>query len=195
MKTRTTIVAAMVLVAAMTRVLPHPPNFTPIGAIALFGAAHFERRWLSFAVPLTIMLVSDTVLHVLAAAELFSGWMAGTTGFHAGMWVVYGAVLLITVLGLALRSRRSFWPVVVAVPCSSVVFFGLTNFAWWAGYDLYPHTWEGLLTCYTAALPFFGWALLGDVCYAAALFGSFALAQQRFAALRLDQAGPRLQSA
>jgi hypothetical protein len=87
---------------------------------------------------------------------------------------------------LVLRRRRSLPAVAGCTLAGSVVFFLVTNFAWWAGYDLYPHTWEGLLVCYAAALPFFGWTLLGDAFFATVLFGGFALAARHYPALRRD---------
>jgi hypothetical protein len=92
--------------------------------------------------------------------------------------------MLVAALGLLLRRRKTPGSVAGCTLAGSVVFFLVTNFAWWACYDLYPHTVEGLLLSYWAARPFFGWTLLGDACYAAALFGGFTLAERRFPALR-----------
>ena len=184
MTPRTLVLVGMVLVASLARVLPHPPNFTPIGAVALFGAAHFRSRWAAFLVPLSAMFLGDLALEVASSLGLLAGWMAGGRGFYAGMWVVYLAVGLVTGLGLLLRRRRSVPAVAACVLAGSVLFFLVTNFAWWATYDLYPHTAEGLVLSYTAALPFFHWTLLGDAFFSTALFGGFALAERRYQALR-----------
>lgn len=170
-KPRMIALMSMVLVAALLRLLPHPPNMTPIAAIALFGGAYFQDRRLAFAVPLCALFLSDLVL-----------------GFYRGMPVVYLSFALIVALGLWLRTRRQFVPIAGAVLCSSVVFFVLTNFGVWAGGNLYPSTSAGLVACYVAALPFFGNAVVGDLFYSLILFGGFAVLERRFAPLR--ESGP-----
>jgi hypothetical protein len=184
MKPRTLALIGVVFATALARLLPHPPNFTPVGAVALFGAAHFHSRWPAFLVPVAAMLLGDLALEAAGGLGLLGGWMAGGKGFYAGMWVVYLAVALVTALGFLLRRRRSLPVVAPCVLAGSVLFFLVTNFAWWAGYDLYPHTAEGLLLSYASALPFFHWTLLGDAFYAAVLFGGFALAEKRYPVLR-----------
>ncbi len=188
MNPRTTVLLGMILLVALARLLPHPPNFTPIGAVALFGAAHFRSQW-AFLVPLLAMFVSDAALQVATSLGLLGGWMAHGTGFHKGMWVVYGTIALIAAIGLLLRRKKSAMTVAASVLAGSVTFFLVTNFAWWAGYDLYPQTWDGLLLCYAAAIPFFHWTLLGDACYATVLFGGFALAERRYPVLQATVRG------
>jgi hypothetical protein len=184
MKVRTVVLVGIVLVVALARLLPHPPNFTPVGAMALFGAAHLRSRWAAFLVPLAAMLVSDLALETAAHHGLLTGWMAQGRGFYEGMWVVYLAVALVAALGFFLRGRSSVPAIAGCVLAGSLTFFLVTNFAWWASYDLYPHTVQGLLMSYTAAVPFFHWTLLGDAFYAVVLFGGFALAERRYPVLQ-----------
>ena len=188
MKLRTLVLLSMVVLAALARLLPHPPNFTPVAAMTLFGAAHFRSRWIAFLVPLMAMFLSDLALEVTTRLGWLGGWMAQGRGFHDGMWVVYGAVAGIAALGLALRRRESVPAIAGCVLGGSVIFFLLTNFAWWAGYDLYPHTLAGLMLSYEAAIPFFHWTLLGDIFFATVLFGGFALAERRYPALQATAA-------
>jgi len=172
--------SGMILLAALSRVLPHPPNFAPITAMAIFAGAYLtDKRW-AFVVPLAAMFASDVVL------ELTTGW-----GFYAGMWTVYATLGLVTALGFVLRGQvfhRHVRPLSVAATtfAGSLLFFTLTNTAVWAFGTMYPHTGAGLAACYAAALPFFGNSLLGDACYAALLFGGFALAERRFSALQIS---------
>jgi hypothetical protein len=180
--------AGLVALASLAQLLPHPPNFTPVGAVALFGAAHFRSRWAAFLVPLAGLLVSDAALEVTTRFDLLGGWLARGRGFYPGMGVVYGAFALVIALGLLLRRKRTALAVGGCTLAGSVVFFLVTNLAVWAGGLLYPKTVEGLLTCYREAIPFFGWTLLGDACYATALFGGFALAERRFPVLRPNPA-------
>lgn len=173
-KPRFWLMVGIVVAGAALRLLPHPPNFAPVGALALFGGAHFERKRFAFAVPLAAMLVSDAVL------EALFGW-----GFHSAMPVVYGAFALIVCVGFLLRERRG---AAVAVSggtlASAAIFYLTTNFAVWATSGMYPKTLAGLATCYIAAIPFFGATLAGDLFYCAVLFGSFAWAEHRLPLFR-----------
>ncbi len=177
-KPRFWLMVGLVFGAALLRLLPHPPNFTPIAAIALFAGAHFERKRWAFAVPLAAMALSDAVLQVLF------GW-----GFHSGMPVVYGSFALIVCLGFLLRSRRTaLLPVAGTALASAVLFYLTTNFAVWAASGMYPRTLAGLVTCYVAAIPFFGPTVASDLFYCAVLFGAFAWAERRFPLFRQVQA-------
>jgi hypothetical protein len=166
----------MILAAGASRLIPHPPNFAPIGAMALFGGACFADRRAAFVVPLAAMLLSDLVIGLL------SGNLA--MGLHRLIPVVYGSFALIVCLGFWLRRRRKVVPVGGAALASSVLFFALTNFGVWALGSLYPKTWDGLVACYVAAIPFFHNTLLGDAVYTAVLFGGLALAEKGLPALR-----------
>ena len=184
MNSRNLLLVGMVLLAAFARLLPHPPNFTPIGAMALFGAAHFRSRWVGIVVPLLAMLLSDLGLEIAGRLGLLGGWMATGSGFHLGMIYVYGSILLIGLLGLLLRRHKSVASVGAAVLGSAMLFFVVTNFGVWLEGLIYPRTAEGLLACYVAAIPFFHWTLLGDAFYATVLFGAFALAEKRYPVLQ-----------
>ena len=156
-----------ILVAAALRLVPHPPNFTPIGAMALFGGAYLGRRALAFAAPLGALLLSDLIL-----------------GFHSGMPYVYGSVALIVLLGWAIASRKTPLRIAAAAFASSVLFFTITNFGTWATGELYPPTLAGLSACFVAAIPFFQNTLAGDLFFSALLFGGFAIAEARLPRLR-----------
>jgi hypothetical protein len=160
-------ILAAILIAAALRLVPHWPNFTPIGAMALFGGAYFGKRALAFAAPLGALLVSDAVL-----------------GFHAGMPFVYGSVALIVLLGWAIAKRITPLSIAVAALASSVLFFAITNFGTWLASGMYPPTLTGLAACYVAAIPFFQNTLAGDLAFSALLFGGFALLEQRLPVLR-----------
>jgi len=173
MKSRFFVLLGMILLAAASRLVPHPPNFAPIAAMALFGGAYFSDKRLAFFVPLMAMFLSDVVL-----------------GLHPLMPVVYGSFAMIVGIGLWLRTRRTALPIAGAALTSSILFFVLTNFGVWAFSSLYPKTMAGLLACYAAAIPFFQNTLLGDAVYTAILFGGFALAERGFPALRAPAVVP-----
>jgi hypothetical protein len=179
MKSRTLALAGLIVLAALTRLLPHPPNFAPITAMAVFGAIRYRSRWAAGVTPLLALLLSDLVREVLYRNGLSRDW-----GLYHGMWVVYGTTALIVLLGRLAYGTRSPAAIGATTLGGSCVFFVVTNFAVWAGGSLYPPTTEGLAACFTAAIPFFRNALLGDVTYASILFGAWALAEVRFPALR-----------
>ena len=167
-RTRLAALVLAILAAAMMRLIPHPPNFTPIGAMALFGGAYLGRRWMAFAAPLAALLLSDIVL-----------------GFYAGMWVQYLATAMAVGLGAALLSRRR--PparIAGAAVASAILFFGVTNLGVWASSGMYPLTAAGLADCFAAALPFFQNSLAGDILFTALLFGGWAMAERSIPALR-----------
>ena len=177
---RTWTLVALIVLAAASRLVPHPENVTPTAAIALFGAATFASRRVAVLVPLAALLLSDGLLHL----TFLAGWQP-RGGFYAGQWAVYACTLATVGLGLGLRRRRTVPTVAGATLASSVIFFVVTNFAYVYGADsIYPRTPDGLLLGYQMALPFFRNSLLGDLFYVAMLFGALALAEARFPALR-----------
>lgn len=167
LNTRFAVLLGFVLMAAASRLLPHPPNFTPIAALALFGGACFSDRRAAFLVPLGAMFLSDLAI-----------------SWHRGWPWVYGSFALIVSLGFWLRGQRTFARTAATTMASSVLFFVITNFGVWAMGSFYPRTAVGFAACYAAAIPFFRNTLLGDALYVAVLFGGFALAERRFPALR-----------
>lgn len=165
--TRYLVLAGMVLAAAAARLLPHPWNFTPIGAMALFGGAQFASKRAAFLIPLAALFLGDLVL-----------------GLHRLMPFVYGCFALTVCLGFWVRRQPRAGRIVIASVVSSTVFFLVTNFSVWACLDTYPKNAAGLIECYVAGLPFLRNGLLGDLLYAGVLFGGLALAERRFTSLR-----------
>lgn len=155
----------LIAAGALLRVLPHPPNFAPLGAIALFGGAVLAPP-LGVAVPLAALFLSDTLL-----------------GFYPGAAWVYGSFVLISLLGRALLRRRTVFRLVGASLGASVLFFIVTNLGEWFG-PLYPHTPAGLRQDYIAAIPFFWNTVWSDLGYSLALFGIYV------GALRLARLSP-----
>ena len=171
---RSNTLIVMIFCAAAARLIPHPPNFTPLGAIALFGGAYFTSKRAAFAIPLAAMFLSNAALGLMKYGYKVVPLLP---------WV-YASFVLIVCLGLLLRGRKSPAKVATAALTSSVLFFAITNFGVWLGSARYPQTPGGLLACYVAALPFFQNTLLGDAVYTTVLFGGFALAQKYCSSLR-----------
>jgi hypothetical protein len=164
---RLIVLLSAIAVAAVLRLVPHPPNFTPIGAMALFSGAYLGRRGvIAFAAPLGALFLSDLVL-----------------GFYHGMATVYFSVALIVIIGWLSLQRVSVLRVGAAAVASSLLFFAITNFGMWLFSGFYPRTLPGLEACYVAAIPFFQNTVAGDLFYAALLFGGFKIAELRVAHL------------
>jgi hypothetical protein len=160
-------VAAMILLAAALRIAPHPWNFTPIGAMALFSGAMVRDRRLTFLFPLLALFAGDVFI-----------------GFHKLMPIIYASFLISVALGNWLRDRRTVTRISAVTLAGAVQFFVITNFAVWAMFSTYPRTVAGLIACYAAGIPFFWNTLAGDVMYAGLFFGGFALVERLVPALR-----------
>ncbi len=167
LKPRFLTVAGIIFAAAAARLVPHPWNFTPVAAIALFGGASFTTKRQAFFVPLAALFVSDLVI-----------------GLHNTMLFVYAGFSVSVVLGLWLRRLRSVLSISACALLSSCLFFLLTNFGVWMVGGLYPRTFSGLAACFIAALPFFTNTVLGDLIYTALLFGGFTAVEKAFPVIR-----------
>jgi hypothetical protein len=157
--------SVMILAAAFIRLLPHPPNFAPIAAMALFGGTYFSNKKLAFIIPLAALFISDAVI-----------------GFHYLIPAVYISFALIVLIGMSvktIKTKNLFFASVSA----SVSFFILTNLAEWTFGVMYPKTAAGLAMCFTAAVPFFHYTLIGDLFFVSVMFGAFELARLKFPVL------------
>lgn len=168
-------VSTLILLAAFSRVIPHIPNFSPLGAIALFGAAHFARKEWAFIVPLLATWLSDLFINNVIYASYYPEF----TWFYDGFYWQYGSYILIALAGLLILRKVNFPRIVGGVATSTLIFFIVTNFGCWLGSTLYPQNMQGLAACYIAGIPFIKGTLLGDAFYSAILFGSYYFAQQR----------------
>lgn len=151
------IVFTMILLGILGRLLPHPYNFTPIAAIALFAAVYLPKK-IAFILPAVIMFISDIFL-----------------GFYEPylMIAVYGSFLACTFIGFWLKKNKKWQTLLGCSIFCSVVFFLATNFAVWAFTPWYAKTIPGLMQSFTMALPFFRNTLLGDLTYVALFFMIF----------------------
>jgi len=169
-------IISTIVVAALFRLIPHWPNFTPIAAIALFGGAYFGRRYLAFIIPVAALLISDLII-----------------GFHNTMVAVYIGFIITVFIGIYLSRNIKMTTVISASLGSSIIFFLITNFAAWLGNPLYAQSFAGLVQSYVAGLAFFNNGsygisfflneVVGTLFYSGILFGAFYLVQQRFPAL------------
>ncbi|WP_460684051.1 DUF6580 family putative transport protein [Niabella aquatica] len=191
--TRIIILAVLILLAAFSRLLPHPYNFSPLVAIALFGGSRFDKKWQAFIVPVIAYFISDIAL-------LASGKM-GIYSFSQPFVIisqafVYAGIILVTLLGTTLHHPKAVNILGYSLT-GSAVFWIISNLGVWVGnyFAAGTLTYEPGLTLdmtYLRALPFyntmstemFANAFLGDLFYCAVLFGLLALAQKRYPGLQ-----------
>jgi hypothetical protein len=158
------IALALTVLSALGRLLPHPPNVTPVGASSLFAGARVDG-WMAYLLPILVMAVTD---------PLVGGYTKATP-------VIYLCFLISVWIGRQVSASSSPLRIGGACVLSSVQFFGLTNFAIWMFSQTYAKSLTGLSACYVAALPFFGATLLGDLFFTAAIFGAYALLARKMA--------------
>lgn len=178
LRENTALVIVMILVAAMTRLIPHYPNFTAVGAVALFGGAYLSKR-MAFIIPVVALFISDLFLNNLIYARLYPEFYDGFMLFNVKGLPVYGAFIAVILIGMFFIKKATIKNVLGSAVLASVVFFLVTNFAVWAGSVIYPKSLAGLLACYTAAVPFFWNTLLGNVVFVTVLFGGYAWVRNR----------------
>jgi len=157
-------IITVIAVAAIYRIIPHIPNFTPVAAMALFGGTYINRKVFAFIIPMAAMIISDLVI-----------------GLHGTMLAVYVSFAISVGIGILIRKKINIFSVILASVASSVIFFIITNIAvWYTGMVGYPMNMAGLISCFTAAIPFFRTELFGTLIFSSVFFGSLLFAEKRF---------------
>ena len=142
---------AIILLAVVARLIPHPPNFVPIGGLALFSGANFKKKSV-LLVPLAAMFLSDIFL-----------------GFHKTVPYIYISFIIITLVGRSMKNNK--WQFLLSASLiSSVLFFLITNFGVWLSFNMYPKTIDGLMQSYVMGIPFFRNTLISDLFYTFSFF-------------------------
>ena len=157
------IISLIIVLAAFTRIIPHPPYFTPIIAIVLFGGVYIRSRLLAILIPIGAMFLSDLFL-----------------GLHGTIYWVYGSLLMVGIVGIFLQNNINIKNCIASASCGSLLFYIITNFGVWLTSGYYPKNLDGLIACYTLALPFFGNTLAGSLFYCAILFGGYEILKLKF---------------
>ena len=165
MKVEKNILLAVVLIvgAVFSRLIPHPMNFTPLIALALFSTAVFKNRSLAIAIPLVALVISDLVI-----------------GMHSLSLLIYFSFALIGFMSIGLNreNKISVKTTLISGTFGAFVFFMISNLGVWATSGMYAKTFEGLTQCYVAALPFFHNTLSSTFLYSFVLFGAWSLAKK-----------------
>lgn len=181
---QTGVLSIIILLAAFTRIMPHPPNFSPMAAIGLFGAAHFAKKWQAFFIPLIGIWISDLVIN----NYVYSSSSSNIVWFYSGFYWQYISYILIIFAGLFIFNRGiSITKTVGGMISSSGIFFLVSNFGVWAGGTMYPKNFGGLITCYAAGVPFIHNTIISDVLFTTVLFGAYYLLQVEYSSLKIKQ--------
>ena len=181
---QTGVLSIIILLAAFTRIMPHPPNFSPMAAIGLFGAAHFAKKWQAFFIPLIGIWVSDLVIN----NYVYSSSSSNFVWFYSGFYWQYISYILIIFTGLFIFNRGiSLTKTAGGMISSSGIFFLVSNFGVWAGGTMYPKNFSGLITCYAAGVPFIHNTIISDVLFTTVLFGTYYLLQVEYSSLKIKQ--------
>lgn len=174
------VLVGIVFAAAFCRLLPIQ-NFSPLGAIALFGAAHFAKKWHAIAITILATWLSDLFINNVIYAKFFPTF----TWFYKGFFWQYGAYALIAIAAFFILKKVTVKNVFIGALASALIFFAVSNFGVWLGSTTYPQSFAGLVQCYVAGIPFINGTLMGDLFYAIVLFGGFAFAQKQAPFLQL----------
>ncbi len=162
-------ITGIILVAVVSRFIPHPPNFTPILAICMFSGIMFQDKKLSFLIPIIMMVISDAFL-----------------GFHNNLFWVYGTLLLIVGMGIYMQDKVKLPTVILGVTSSSIGFFLITNFGVWLGSISYPQTLSGLALCYTAGIPFLKNTILSNFLFSGIFFAVYSIVSRIIPELKFN---------
>tara|TARA_Y100001970_G_scaffold80408_1_gene102140 strand:+ start:721 stop:1236 length:516 start_codon:yes stop_codon:yes gene_type:complete len=143
----------LIVLLAFSRLIPHPPNFTPILGMAIFSGAIINRKFLAYLVPLAAMLLSDLYL-----------------GFHSGMPIIYFTLAICVLIGTFIESRVTIFNSILVITNGVLVFYLITNFAVWYGSGMYENSLSGLITCYVMGLPFLQNTFISSLIYGMGAF-------------------------
>jgi hypothetical protein len=180
---RTGVLVAMILSAGAWRLLissGHSPltNFTPVGAMALFGGCYFADKWKAYLLPILTLWLSDLFLSYFV---YYHEWRFFYDGF---LWT-YGSFALMVMMGTFIK-KTNIKNVALAGVSAALVHWIITDFGVWIGGQLYPKTTEGFIACYVAAIPYLQNMLIGNLVFSGVMFGVFELAQRKFPVLSLN---------
>ena len=143
----------LIILLALSRLIPHPPNFTPILGMAVFSGAIINKKIVAYLVPLAAMLLSDLYL-----------------GFHSGMPIIYFTLAICVLIGTFIESRVTILNSILGITAGVLVFYLITNFTVWYGSGMYENSFSGLITCYVMGLPFLQNTFISSLIYGMGAF-------------------------
>ena len=146
-------IIGIIILLATARLLPHPPNFTPILGMAVFSGAIISRRLIAYLIPLAAMLLSDLYL-----------------GLHSSIPIIYFSLAVCVLIGTFIEPRVSILNSFLGISLGVLVFFLITNFMVWYGSGMYEYSISGLMTCYFMGLPFVQNTFISSILYGMGAF-------------------------
>lgn len=168
-------IVSLIVIAVFSRLLPHPPNFTALGAVSLFAGGVLLDRRLALCIPLLTLWLSDLLVNNV----LYAGYYEHFVWAGEGVLWSYAGYALIVLLGHQARVASSPARMLGGSLAAAIIFFVMSNFGVWYTGLLYPLTGEGLVACFVAAIPFFANSLAAQLIFGAALFGALHLLDRR----------------
>ncbi len=168
-------ISIVIAFAAFSRMVPHPFNFSPLGAIGVFGAAYFSKKWQAFIIPILATWLSDLFINNVIYAQYYPSF----TWFYEGFYWQYISYLVIVLISVFIMKTVNPSRVVLATLSSTAIFFLISNLGCWVGNPVYTQNFSGLMSCYMAGVPFLKGTLLGDLFYSSILFGAFYFAERK----------------
>tara|TARA_B100001250_G_scaffold402980_1_gene416843 strand:+ start:571 stop:1158 length:588 start_codon:yes stop_codon:yes gene_type:complete len=189
MKKNIILIIALVAIGVIGRLIPHPPNFTPIIAIALLASHLFKNKWIIILPSLMAMWISDLIIN----NYLYGGYHDSLVIFSPSFLWVYAPIICIALLGTVLIKKVKISNIALSSISGSLIFFLVSNFGVWISgtisidgvlTPMFSKSLSGLIACYTVALPYFGNQLVGDLLYSATLFSSYSFALSKKAMLK-----------
>ena len=166
MNIKTILIISVIFLISLTRIFPHPLNFTPILALAIFGGAFLPNKKTALFLPIGAMFLSDLFV-----------------GFHSQIFAVYGSIILLSYLGNTME-KKNIRNLAITGISGSLIFFIITNFSVWLSDGLYSMTVDGLIQCYIMAIPFFHNTLISTLLFLGILFFGYTFAEKKYQVLK-----------
>lgn len=158
------LILGTIILLAVSRLLPHPHNFTPLGGMAILGAAYFNHRIWKYIIPVLAFYISDLLVSNLIYASFYPD--QSFVWFSGHMLWNYGAILVIVALSSRIMKRKNWKNLIGASLSGAVIFFLISNFGSWVGNPLYTNDISGLISSYVAGIPFFPNTLASTLLFA-----------------------------
>lgn len=168
------LITGLIVLAVLSRLVEHPANFTPLAAIALFGAAYFTNKKWAVILPVLAWWLSDLLLNATVYASYETTLLAGYQ-----LWS-FLSIALIAVTGYFMLRKISYKSIIGSAFVAAVIFFLISNFGVWLSGTMYPLNLGGLISCYVAGIPFFHWSLLGNIFYLGLMVGVYEWVSVRY---------------
>lgn len=166
--TQNTALISLIFIAIATRIIPHAPNFTAVGAVALFGGAMFKNNWKALVIPVLALFLSDLIINNVLYASFYHSFILLTPGFA----FIYGGFLISVLIGRYMINGFKIANMAAAGVISTIAFYLVTNFGAWLANPIYTKDITGLMASYAAGIPFLGSQLAATFIYGAVLFGA-----------------------